>query len=90
MKRYSYGFISPIFDSTSKIGYKSRFSIETLDSNVKELVLKNVVALGGITSDNVGMLNDISLYGVAILGNVWNTERKNRATLIQEYLTKVK
>lgn len=68
-----YGFISPVFDSISKKGYKAAFNGEELAR--KLLVRKTtfpVYALGGITLEKVKDLRELNFDGAAILGNFWN------------------
>ena len=64
-----YQTLSPIFDSLSKPGYRSRFS---------EAELRNLppgtIALGVGTPDRCEMLRDIGFDGVAMLGYVWRSQ----------------
>lgn len=62
-----YVFLSPIFDSICKQGYQSRFSLEEL-RHWDLLPSEQVVALGGITAERIGMLREIGFGGVAFLG----------------------
>lgn len=67
-----YAFLSPIFDSISKSGYKSSFSHETLQKAASENVIgAGVVALGGVTPANMGMVKELGFGGVAVLGGLW-------------------
>lgn len=51
-QQYDYLFLSPIFDSISKKGYRSAFSSEQLTKAGKEGVInERVIALGGITPE---------------------------------------
>ncbi len=59
--------LSPIFDSISKPGYKSRFSPETLKSKH----LKNVYALGGVTFSRLHELEGLGFEGAAMLSEAW-------------------
>lgn len=63
-----YVTLSPIFDSISKSGYKSAFSVEELrrldDATVP------VIALGGITPDLIPKLRDYNFKGYAMLGAI--------------------
>lgn len=63
-----YQTLSPIFDSISKPGYSSRFDIGTLSSYIKG---RNVVALGGVTPDRFGLLEEAGFIGAAMLGCLW-------------------
>lgn len=67
----NYCFISPVFDSISKKGYKSAISLKELKENTKRC---NLVALGGIDSNNIHELKNLKLYGVAILGFLWESD----------------
>ena len=70
---YCYVFLSPIFDSTSKEGYKSAFTPDQLFQSHNQLVLDgSVIALGGVTADRVASLRSQGFGGVAVLGDVWN------------------
>jgi len=66
-----YCFISPVFDSISKKGYKSAISLDDLKENAKR---NNLVALGGINSHNIDQLKDLKLYGIALLGFLWESD----------------
>ena len=59
--------LSPIFDSISKPDYQSRFSPETL----KDINLKNVYALGGVTFSRLNVLDGLGFEGAAMLSEAW-------------------
>lgn len=66
----NYVFLSPIFDSISKQGYKSKFSLSdhallTLTENFK------IIALGGIQPSEFRKLFDSKFAGAALLGYLW-------------------
>lgn len=68
-----YAFLSPVFDSISKVGYSSTFTIETLRQAATEGILNSTtIALGGITPDKLPLLESIGFGGAALLGHVWN------------------
>lgn len=72
-KDYDYVFLSPIYDSISKSSYHAAFDEETLKKAHDEgLIDKNVMALGGITIDNMDKVRDYGFGGVVILGDLWN------------------
>lgn len=72
-KDYDYVFLSPIFDSISKSSYHAAFDEATLKQAHKEgLIDKNVMALGGITIDNMNKIREYGFGGVVILGDLWN------------------
>lgn len=68
--QFSYYFLSPIFDSISKKGYRSNYSLSDIDLFLKRA--KKCVALGGINSENIEKLTNF--YSVALLGAVWVIE----------------
>ncbi|MBD0401653.1 thiamine phosphate synthase [Flammeovirga sp. EKP202] len=82
---FNYLFLSPVFDSTSKIGYNS--NKEILKRMKKERFPHHqIIALGGITPKTLSMLDGSSFTGVAILGYLWNAssaEIKNKAFELQ-------
>jgi thiamine-phosphate pyrophosphorylase len=72
---FSYAFLSPVFDSISKPGYKAeRFNF----SEKKESPVK-VISLGGIRAGNVSEAIQMGFDGVALLGTIWNSENPVRS-----------
>ncbi len=70
--KVSYAFLSPILDSVSKHGYKSKFSIEELKTAFGQNILTDkVVALGGVTYNNIDTLTEIGFTNFAMLGSLW-------------------
>lgn len=89
-----YYFLSPIFDSISKVGYQSGFNQKHLQQGLRKLAHsgKRVVALGGIDSNNVGLCKEWGFTGVAVLGSIWKHQKvedriKEFQTIWQESLT---
>lgn len=69
---YDYVFLSPIFDSISKVGYNSAFSDKMLrEASSKGIIDEKVVALGGVTFDKIPYLKELNFGGAAMLGNIW-------------------
>ena len=67
-----YLFLSPIFDSISKAGYKSNFTIDGLRAAADAGIIDSrVFALGGVTPDRLPLLQSIGFGGAAMLGAVW-------------------
>lgn len=70
-RSFSYSFLSPIFDSLSKTGYKSHFDLT--DCQLKEtLNLYPVIALGGVVPESFKILYDLKFAGAALLGYLWS------------------
>ena len=68
---YDYLFLSPIFDSISKPGYKSPFTPEMLQKASLEGIIDNkVIALGGVTFDKIPYLQSLNFGGVAMIGGI--------------------
>lgn len=69
---FVYSFLSPIYDSISKVGYRSGFSLS--DTNLRSVVggLKNVIALGGVSPSNFHELFKVKFAGAALLGYLWS------------------
>lgn len=68
----NYVFLSPIFDSISKHGYKSPFPYETLkEASSQGIIDSKVMALGGINDERIEIIREIGFGGYAMLGNIW-------------------
>lgn len=78
-----YLFLSPIFNSISKIGYRSAFIIEEL-CKAGDLIDRKVFALGGISPDKLPEIHTIPFGGVALLGDFW--KHANSLNYIRNYL----
>lgn len=68
-----YVFLSPVFDSISKLNYNSAYTAETLRVAAKSGIIdRKVIALGGIDEDNLPEVKDYGFGGAAVLGAVWS------------------
>ncbi|MFT7588358.1 MAG: thiamine-phosphate pyrophosphorylase [Limisphaerales bacterium] len=66
-----YIFLSPVFDSISKPGYKRNDRVWEIGGvNVERRA--PLIALGGINAGNVQTVLDHGFDGIAVLGSVWN------------------
>lgn len=80
----SYVFLSPIFDSISKQGYNSKFTLSDLQSAaVQGIINSRVVALGGITTDNLSQVRALGFGGAAVLGALWQSREPQK--IIQRF-----
>ena len=69
---FDYVFLSPIFDSISKQGYKSAFTQDELRRASEEGIIdEKVVALGGVTYDKISLLKDLGFGGAAMMGGAF-------------------
>ena len=83
-----YLFLSPIFESISKIGYGNGFPPETLrEASAAGLINERVIALGGISPDTLPKLRPFAFGGVAVLGALWGEcpSLKEKNTIIERY-----
>ena len=70
--RFDYGFLSPVFDSISKDGYKSRFNLNDVKLFLKHRKEK-IIALGGMDEDKIETVKDLGFSGIALLGTIWQS-----------------
>lgn len=69
---FDYVFLSPIFDSISKQGYKSAFTEEVLrDASREGIIDGKVVALGGVTFEKIPYLEELHFGGAAMMGGAF-------------------
>lgn len=72
---YDYLFLSPIFDSISKAGYKSAFSHKELQqASSYGIIDEKVIALGGVTFNDIPYLKALNFGGVAMIGGIYNLD----------------
>ncbi|MCL2327417.1 MAG: thiamine phosphate synthase [Bacteroidetes bacterium] len=77
ISQFNYVFLSPIFDSISKNGYTKAFSHEELLQAKNEgIINEKVIALGGITPENIPQVVEYGFGGIAILGGLWSDFEK--------------
>lgn len=64
--------LSPIFNSISKQGYMAAFGPGQLAAaRDSGLIDRRVIALGGVTLENIPRVKELGFGGVAIIGDVW-------------------
>ncbi len=69
-----YMFLSPLFDSISKRGYRAAFTADSLRrAAARGIISRRVVALGGIEPRHLPLLCDLGFGGAAFLGYIWQT-----------------
>ena len=83
---YDYLFLSPIFDSISKVGYRAGFRKEELqEASMKGIIDEKVVALGGVTFESIAYLKGLNFGGVAMIGGIYNIDGLNRLKDLHRY-----
>ena len=64
---YDYVFLSPVFDSVSKLGYIGKgYDVNGLD--------QRIIALGGIDSENIDTVSTLGYNGIGVIGSIWKTK----------------
>lgn len=67
---FAYTFLSPVFDSISKVGYKAvKFDLSKRRNKKTKLI-----GLGGIQADNAEKVIRMGFDGAALLGAIWNSD----------------
>ena len=74
MEYFNYTFMGPVFDSISKTGYMSGFWKDMGITDEKASI--KMIAIGGISTDNVQKALDMGFDGVAVLGTIWKDPTK--------------
>lgn len=64
-----YVTLSPIFDSISKKGYRSAFTVSMLEE-LNDIARPLVIALGGVTPDRLAELKRFNFAGYAVKGAI--------------------
>ena len=67
----NYVFLSPLFSSVSKAGYSKQWNFESIKAELSEYRNFKVMALGGITLDNVKQVKELGFDDFALLGSIW-------------------
>lgn len=71
-KNCDYVFLSNVFDSISVPELKSLHTAESLrEATRKGIIDKHVMAMGGISADNILRIKDFGFGGAAIRGAIW-------------------
>lgn len=80
--------LSPIFNSISKQGYMAAFEPGQLAAaRDSGLIDSRVIALGGVTLENIPRVKELGFGGVAILGDVWQRMADGN---VDEYLASLR
>ena len=83
-----YVFLSPIFDSISKVGYHAAFSPTSLkQAAIENVIDEKVIALGGLTANNIPLVKEWHFGGVALLGDIW---KRMSDPQVDEYLKHIR
>ncbi len=87
-KKYNYLFLSPVFDSISKESHQSPFTpTELEEANAKGVIDKKVIAVGGITANNIGLAQKLGFGGAAVLGDIWTRFNYHSSSSFDELIS---
>ena len=70
LKTFDHTFFGPVFNSLSKPGYNS--SLPPAFRVDKREAKPQIIALGGITSEQLPTVKAMGFDGAAVLGSIWN------------------
>jgi len=88
LEGYDYLFLSPVFDSISKQGYRHAFTPEELEAAGNNGIINSkIIALGGINTTTIPLAAEYGFGGVAVLGALWGdyATNGNKEALIQRF-----
>lgn len=70
---YNYVFMSPIFNCITHTEISAQYTAEQLRQGYHDRIIDSkVMALGGITYDNILEVKDFGFGGAVIMGDLWN------------------
>jgi len=72
-QRFSYAFISPVYPSISKKGYKQTIDFKMENIRKRTNYCTQLIALGGINDQNIYELTMMGYDDVAICGHLWQS-----------------
>lgn len=78
-------FLSPIFPSISKPGYKGNLDLDKVSNFLKKPHKTNVIGLGGIDGENVQNLQKMSFDGFALLGAIWDQKALQKEIVLEKF-----
>lgn len=85
--RMNYVFLSPVFDSITSRDRKAAFTPEQMMAARKQGVIdRKVMAVGGISADNILMAKDYGFGGVVVMGDLWTRFRQHNDMDYKELL----
>lgn len=72
LERFEEIYLSPVFPSISKVGYRSEEDLSLL--HLGNDLQDRIIALGGINSKNIYKAKELGFKHFAVLGSVWQSE----------------
>lgn len=85
--RMNYVFLSPVFDSITSPERKAAFAPpQLMSARAKGIIDRKVMAVGGISVDNIAMAKDYGFGGVVVMGDLWTRFRRHDDVDFKELL----
>ncbi len=83
-RRYSYAFLSPVFDSVSRSSLSAGFSRRALLILIPQ-AKQPIYALGGITAEKMELAASNGFHGVAFHGSIWEGDAAPSQLLVEAF-----
>lgn len=80
LEGFDYAFYGPVFDSISKSDYKG---VPEINLGISEHSGIEIIALGGISPENISQIRKMGFDGLASLGSIWNNPEQAVANFIK-------
>lgn len=72
--KYTYVFLSPVYDSISSSSHGGQFSERSIQKTINEVNI-DVIAMGGVDETKFEQLKTLGFNGVVLLGAIWNSNK---------------
>jgi thiamine-phosphate pyrophosphorylase len=82
---FDHQFLSPVFPSISKKGYKGNLDMQEVKEYLKQPRHSRVIALGGVDKEKIACLKDVGFDGVALLGAVWGDNPEDEDAVVERF-----
>ncbi len=82
---YNCIYISPVFPSISKKGYKGNLDMAAIKDYLAQPRESKVYALGGITNEKISEVKELGFEGAAVLGAVWGDDPDNNSKIEENF-----
>jgi thiamine-phosphate pyrophosphorylase len=82
---FDYQFLSPVFSSISKPGYTGNLVMDEVKSYLQGERISRIIALGGVTEENIPVLRKTGFNGVAVLGRVWGHRPEKDTHILERF-----
>lgn len=76
---YNYVFLSPVFDSISKVGYNAAIDLNAVNETRQACMVNRnycpaIIGLGGVGMNELPILKKTGFDGAAMLGSIWQAK----------------